>query len=266
MTPPAGPWSRPPGMLVGVSLKTYLGYEQTRRWCAEAAQLVGGCPSADPPRIEIFVLPTFPAIPMAISELAGSGVRVGAQTVSAHPGGAYTGEVSASTLAEIGCRYAAVGHAERRQLCGETDEIITMQVAAAIGHGLCPVICVGEPHQRSAAQAVSYCWDQITAALSAAAAAAFDGPVVVAYEPVWAIGADHPAPDDHIRIVCESISAQLRSQNFGALDARVIYGGAAGPGLLPRLAGSVSGLFLGRSAHEISGLAVVLAEARQCLT
>lgn len=266
MTPIAEPWAQPPGMLIGVSLKTYFGYEQTRRWCAQVARLATGGRLEEHAPIEMFVLPTFPAIPMAVAQLAGSGVRVGAQTVSGYPSGAYTGDVSATTLAEIGCHYVAVGHAERRLLCGETDEIVSAQAAAAIGHGLCPIICVGEPTRRPPAQAARYCQNQITAALSEALSAGLCGRIVVAYEPVWAIGADQPAPDDHIRTVCAAISAQLDGRDLGSLNGRVIYGGAAGPGLLRRLGGSVSGLFLGRFAHDISGLAQVLAEARQCLT
>lgn len=254
-----------PQAVVGVSLKSYFGYRQTLDWCAEVAALPAVREAQAAGQLELFVLPSFPALVPALAVLDGTGVRVGAQTVSAHPSGAHTGEVSAATLAEIGCTYALVGHAERRRDCGESDDVVAAQVAAALTAGLCPVLCVGEPEQVSAAEAALLCQSQLSAALSAAPAAGTGWHrVIVAYEPVWAIGADQPAPERHVRQVCGGLSGWLAAQS-GLGATSVIYGGAAGPGQLSPLFGPVNGLFLGRFAHQVSGLADVLDDALSCL-
>jgi triosephosphate isomerase len=152
--------------------------------------------------------------------------------------------------------YAEVGHAERRRLFGETDEVVAAKVAAALDAGIVPVLCVGEADRLSADDAAAATVAQLHADLEDSPA----GPVVVAYEPVWAIGAPQPAPAIHISTVTRALRAAL-----DALPARtgssVIYGGSAGPGLLTELGDDVDGLFLGRFAHDPEALIAVLDEA-----
>ncbi len=240
-------------MIIGVSLKMYFGYTRTLDWCQVVADRTNRRDT------ELFVLPTFVAVPAAVSVLGPAGIGVGAQDLSARDAGAFTGEVSGAVLAEVGCRYVEVGHAERRTLFGEDDPVVSAKTAAALRHGLVPVLCVGETAADDPAEAATECRRQLRAAMADSRSAGLRGRVIVAYEPRWAIGADQPAGDDHIRIVC----AGLRDEVAGLTahpDSAVIYGGSAGPGLLTRLGSAVDGLFLGRFAHDPEALDRVLAE------
>lgn len=239
-------------MLIGASLKMYFGHAQTVGWVREVAGIVAQHPAGE--AVDAFVIPQFPSIP---ASLAVSGpLSVGAQNVATAENGAYTGEVAAGVLAELGCRYVEVGHAERRRLFGETDEAVALKVRAALSNGLTPLICVGEAERVSAHEAAAQVTDQIAAALAAAHAEDLNGPIVIAYEPLWAIGAPAPAGTEHIAAVCAAVRAHLAGNR-----ARVIYGGSAGPGLLSELAGSVDGLFLGRFAHDPAAFREILNEA-----
>lgn len=233
--------------VIGVSLKAYFGHARALAWCRQAVRLAQAHAGAT----DVFVLPSFPALPAAAEIFAGTGVGLGAQNLCATDDGASTGEVTGAMLAEIGCRYAEIGHAERRTRYGETDAVVAEKVAAARRHGLMPVLCVGETEHLPTGAAIDECRRQIDAALSATDAA---GPLIVAYEPHWAIGAARPAPEQHIAQVCSAV----RTSTPGA---RVIYGGSAGPGLLSRLGDAVDGLFLGRFAHDPLAFAGVLDEA-----
>ena len=123
------------------------------------------------------------------------------------------------------------------------------KTAAALRHGLVPLLCLGEAEPASAATAVEECRRQLDSALSLVRNPTEIGAIVVAYEPHWAIGGAEPASPDHIRTVCSALRADLALRTDHP-DAGVIYGGSAGPGLLDRLGGSVDGLFLGRFAHD----------------
>ncbi|SCL28946.1 triosephosphate isomerase [Micromonospora pallida] len=254
-----------PGVCVGVSLKMYFGYQQTLDWCRRVADLARHHQAVRSGAVELFVLPSFPALAPVLADLAGTGVGTGAQNLSSAASGAFTGEVSGAFLAEMGCRYVEVGHAERRRLFGETDEVVAAKTRAALDAGLCPVICVGESTRTSPEQAAAACVEQLDRLLSLARSADNAGPgrsprIIVAYEPVWAIGAAQPAPTDHIRSVCTVLQKHLHTLPEYA-GSRVIYGGSAGPGLLTHLGGAVSGLFLGRFAHDPAALKSILDEA-----
>ena len=243
---------------LGVSLKMYFTHERTVRWCTEVAELAARHPAVTSGAARLFVLPSFVSIPAAVRCFAGTGVAVGAQDVCWADEGAFTGEVSGGQLRELGCAYVAVGHAERRRLFGETEEVVAAKVAAALRHGLEPVVCVGEPARGDPVRAARCCLDELDSALRPARAAGLTGAVTVAYEPHWAIGATGPAPAGHVRTVCAALRAHTAADP--AFDVRVVYGGTAGAGLLSRLGGDAHGLFLGRRAHDPSGLAAVLDE------
>ncbi|GAA2006275.1 triosephosphate isomerase [Nakamurella flavida] len=249
--------------VVGVSLKMYLDRARTRTWLravAEVAPEAGG--------VEMFVLPSYLAIADAAELLAGTGVAYGAQDVFWEDSGAYTGEVSAPMLADAGCSFVEVGHAERRRLFGETDEIAAAKAAAAARSGLTPIVCVGELGDGSALggpggqeqvdAAVRECVPQVRSVLAALPAGS---PVVFAYEPVWAIGAAEPAPPEHVVAVVNALRA-IAENGTPQAGLRFIYGGSAGPGTFAALDGAVDGLFLGRFAHDPANLRRVVAEVR----
>ncbi|WP_213813784.1 triose-phosphate isomerase family protein [Glaciihabitans sp. dw_435] len=241
---------------VGVSLKMYFGHAQSLDWSSRVAELARTHPSVASGAVELFVIPDFLAVAPAVGIFAGTGVLVGAQDLATDDSGAFTGEVSGAVLAEVGASVVEVGHAERRRLFGETDAIVAAKSAAALRNGLAPVLCIGEGERMPPADASAECIRQLDSAL---AGAAF-GRVIVAYEPVWAIGAPAPAPADHIRAVCAALRSHVDGLT-GRDGSVVIYGGSAGPGLLTELGGDADGLFLGRFAHDPAALGAVLDEA-----
>jgi triosephosphate isomerase len=169
--------------------------------------------------------------------------------------------VSGRDLAAFGCRYVEVGHAERRRIFGEDDAVVAGKVAAAVRNGLVPMLCVGEEDRVDADQAAEFCRGQVERALADVGPDA-ELPVselVIAYEPVWAIGAERPAGADHVRSVCRQLRDSFADGDPRQL--RVIYGGSAGPGLLTELGDAVDGLFLGRFAHDPQAFAAVVGEA-----
>ena len=244
-------------VVIGVSLKMYFGAQETLAWCRSVANIARRHPAVTTGVAEIFVLPGAPVISQTIEVFADTPVNVGGQNLFWEDRGAFTGEVSGAMLRELGCRYAEVGHAERRRLFGEDDVVVAAKTAAALRNGLIPVLCIGEPDRTSVAAASTRCIAEVEAALTVAARDHCLGPIVVAYEPQWAIGASEPAAPEYIGGVCRAIVHWLAANN--ALEgSRVIYGGSAGPGLLPRLGDSVGGLFLGRFAHDPRAFEAIL--------
>nr|WP_201468842.1 triose-phosphate isomerase family protein [Microbacterium hydrocarbonoxydans] len=241
---------------VGVSLKTYFGHERARSWFDEVASRVREHDAVSRGAVSLFITPTYLQVAPAISAFEGTGVRIGGQDVSADDAGAFTGEVTAAELAEVGARIAEIGHAERRRLYGETDAVVAAKTRAALRAGLTPLLCIGETAEADPADAALVAVAQLGSALAAADA----GAVIVAYEPVWAIGAAEPAGHDHIRVVAAALRAALDADAARA-GSVVIYGGAAGPGLLTALGDGVDGVFLGRFAHDPAALVAVLDEA-----
>ena len=249
----------PARVSVGVSLKMYFGHADARRWFERVAQLAARHPAVASGAVECFVIPTYLQVLPALEAFAGTPVVVGAQDIATDDTGAFTGEVSGAELCEVGVRLAEVGHAERRRLFGETEAVVAAKTAAALRNGLTPVLCLGEPGRVEATDAAADVLRQLHAAIDGAPA----GRIIVAYEPVWAIGAPEPAPVAHIAEVARRLRAELDTLDAldGRADSAVIYGGSAGPGLLAELGGAVDGLFLGRFAHDPEALASVLDEA-----
>ncbi|QZN86433.1 triose-phosphate isomerase family protein [Cellulomonas sp. C5510] len=235
--------------LAAVSLKTYLGQADTLAWL----EAVRGVAVTGPAGVDLLVLPVATALPDAARVLGAVGVRVGAQDCSWTPPGAYTGELPAELLAEVGAEVVEIGHAERTGVLGEDAAVTAAKAAAAVRAGLVPLVCVGEDERVSPEAAASRCAAQLDAALRDVP----EGPVLVAYEPEWAIGADEPAGPDHVRAVCRRLRTHLDAHRP---DHRLLYGGTAGPGVFTRLHPDVDGLFLGRRAHEVAALAEVIEE------
>ena len=199
--PENSPSAAGPRPVIGVSLKLYFGLARTRAWLAEVAALDATL-AALPRPVDLFVLPSFPALADARELLGATGIAFGAQNVHWADTGAFTGEVSAGMLAEAGARYVEVGHAERRRYFGETDEAVAAKTRAATRAGLIPVICAGERRAGELGTAVDETLTQVRAALAGAAPGS---EVVIAYEPVWAIGAREAAPARHVRTVAGAI-------------------------------------------------------------
>lgn len=242
--------------LVAVSLKMYLTAAETREWVRGVRTVVEESGTA---AVEVAVLPSFPVLESTAATLADSGVRWGAQDVAPGSDGAQTGEVSAAMLAELGCTYVELAHAERRALFGEDDRLVQAKLDEALGAGLAPLYCVGEEEQGSAAEAAERCVNELEPIFEATRGRS--PALVVAYEPRWAIGAEEPAPADHVRRVCAAI------RDAACDDAvRVVYGGSAGPGTFTALYPDVDGVFLGRFAHDIQKFAAVLDEVSACTT
>jgi triosephosphate isomerase len=246
--------------IVGVSLKMYFSHAQTLSWASAVADIARRHPAVAAGAVELFVAPTFPALVPVRELLAGSGIRLAAQDLSASDEGASTGEVSGAELREIGVDLVEIGHAERRSRFHETDDVVARKVHAAFRHHLEPLVCVGEAVRASRAEAVAEVTGQLDRALAVAAEAGTTGRVTVAYEPVWAIGAAEPAPHEHVVGVLEGIEQSLAARAAFA-GSRVVYGGSAGPGLLTRGRGRIGGLFLGRFAHDPAAVGAVLDEA-----
>jgi triosephosphate isomerase len=246
-------------LTIGISLKMYFGQRQTTDWCHAVAALAARHPAVARRAVELFVLPSAPLIDPVLRIFAGTPVRVGAQNLSAADRGAFTGETSGALLREMGCRYAEVGHAERRRLFGEDDLTVAAKVAACWRNELIPVLCVGEPSESAPPEALRACVAEAAEVLDRAAGGR-PGLVVMAYEPHWAIGKAEPAPVAHITHVCAGLRTWLAGREEFA-GSRVIYGGSAGPGLLTSVRGSADGLFLGRFAHDPAALEAILDEA-----
>lgn len=246
--------SRGPRQYVGVSTKMYLGYQASLDWLAGVRNEVLARPALAG-TVDVFVAPSFPVLESARRILDGSGVLLSAQNSSAE-GGALTGEVSPAILAELGVELVELGHAERRRLFGEDDDVVALKTAAVAAAGMTPLLCIGEIEQHSAAESVDFCFQQVRSALGGTLS---PEAVVLAYEPVWAIGAGKPAPPAYVNDVVGGLRKRLAEHSGGSGPA-IVYGGSAGPGLLPRLE-SVDGLFLGRFAHDPANFGAVLDEA-----
>ncbi|KAG6252175.1 hypothetical protein E4U24_000726 [Claviceps purpurea] len=249
--------SPPRRRLIGLSTKMYFSLLQSRNVMRSLLDLLPK--QIDPsalPRIDIFLMPDFVALGQMAEEVqnSGLGIWLGAQNCHWEDQGAYTGEVSPRVLRELGVRIVEVGHAERRRLFGENEDVVARKAAAVSRNGMVPLICVGERTRGEGdgdgdgdvGAAVEECRSQVESALREVRS---DAEVAIAYEPVWAIGAAHPASASHVVRVVEGIQ-QLECVREREGITRIVYGGSAGPGLWERLKGGVDGLFLGRFGHD----------------
>jgi triosephosphate isomerase len=198
---------------------------------AFARALLDALAAADAPAgVERVVLPPFPYLAELARAYAGRGLAFGAQDVSAHASGAYTGEVSAAMLADVGARYVLVGHSERRQYHAEGSALVAEKFVAAQAAGLVPVLCVGETlDEREAGQTEAVIAGQLRPVLDLAGVAAFAG-AVVAYEPVWAIGTGRTASPEQAQAVHAFIRGEVAARDATIADSLpLLYGGSVKP-------------------------------------
>jgi triosephosphate isomerase (TIM) len=180
--------------------------------------------------VQVAVAPPFTALQAVAGAIAGSNLELAAQNVHFEPQGAYTGEVSAPMLAEVGCRHGIVGHSERRQFFGETDESVRRKVGALLAAGVRPIVCVGELlAEREAGQTLAVVDRQVRGALAGLAADQI-GLLTLAYEPVWAIGTGKTATTAQAQEVHAAIRGILRELAGTVADqVRIQYGGSVKP-------------------------------------
>ncbi|MFM7847105.1 MAG: triose-phosphate isomerase [Rubrivivax sp.] len=192
------------------------------------ATLLEGLLQARPFGCDVAVCVPYPFLSETAVTLAGSEIRWGAQDCSAHDQGAYTGEVSVGMLSEFGCRYVIVGHSERRAFHAESDQLVADKARAALARGVTPIVCVGETQaQREAGQTEAVVKRQLSAVIHALGHCA--GEMVVAYEPVWAIGTGLTASPAQAQSVHALLRAQLRAAAPNAQAMKILYGGSVKP-------------------------------------
>jgi len=189
------------------------------------AGIVAGAPKSD--RVKLLICPPFPYLVAVAAQVEGSGVSLGAQTVSEHGSGAFTGEVAPAMLRDIGCEYVIVGHSERRSLYGETSFAVAAKFKAALDAGLKPILCVGETlEQRESGATESVVEVQLGAVIDKVGIAGFES-AVVAYEPVWAIGTGMTASPQQAQDVHRHIRGVMAGHDAAMAEStQILYGGS----------------------------------------
>jgi triosephosphate isomerase len=214
--------------------------------------------------VEVAVLPPFTDIRSVQTLVDGDRLRVvyGAQDLSPKDSGAYTGDISGAMLAKLGCTYVVVGHSERRDYHAETDEVVNAKVRAAIRHEIVPILCVGEPLDvRREGTHVEHTTGQLRAALADVPADAART-LVVAYEPVWAIGTGEVATPADAQEVCAALRATLGDLYPGELadGVRILYGGSVKPDNAPGIMAEadVDGALVGGASLSVEDFAAIV--------
>ena len=233
---------------------------------AEALHFARGLAAADAarhPRIQRFVIPPFTAMREVKAMLAATSVKVGAQNMHWADAGAWTGEISPLMLRDCNLDLVELGHSERREFFNETDETVGLKTEAAIRHGLTPLICIGETlAQRQEGRADEVMAAQVRGALGKLEGAQKSAPILLAYEPVWAIGVNGiPATSDY----ADARQAEIIAVAQEVLGRRIpcLYGGSVNPDNCAELVACphIDGLFIGRSAWSVEGYLDILARS-----
>jgi triosephosphate isomerase len=211
---------------------------------------------------EVILAPPFTALEAVAAAIAGTQIRLSGQNVYWEPKGAFTGEISVAMLREAGCSHVIVGHSERRQLFGETDETVNKRVHAALAGTLVPIVCVGETLAEREADATEAIIERQVATAFAGLSAAQIGGLIVAYEPVWAIGTGRTATPSQAQEVHQRIRAQLGSLASGATAGRVriLYGGSVKPDNVDALMAEadIDGALVGGASLDAAGFARIV--------
>jgi len=217
--------------------------------------------------VDIVLCPPFTALRAVADLLGSSAVSLGAQDVHWEPSGAYTGEVSTAMLRDAGCRYVIIGHSERRALFGETNQTVNLKVRAALAGGLVPIMCVGETlAEREAGRTSAVVEDHVRGGLAGLAREAVAG-LIIAYEPVWAIGTGKtatPAQAEEVhRFIRELVGADFGGQVAARL--RIQYGGSVKPGNIAELTAqpNIDGGLVGGACLDARDFATLIQNARR---
>ena len=247
-----------PSLWIGTSWKM-------NKTLSEAEAFAGALGAADgdrDPRIQRFIIPPFTATRQVKALLDETSVKVGAQNMHWADQGAWTGEISPVMLTDCGLDLVELGHSERREHFGETDQTVGLKTEAAVRHGLIPLICIGETLvEREAGRAQEVLEAQVRGALGELGTDQLAAPLLFAYEPVWAIGEGGiPATSDY----ADARQAEIIAVAKSVLGRRVpcLYGGSVNPGNCEELiqCPNIDGLFIGRSAWQVEGYLDILAK------
>jgi len=231
---------------------------------AEAAEFVDALlPRIAATQSDVVICAPFLALAAVVERRYGTAVKVAAQNMHEEESGAYTGEVSAPMLAEIDVEAVVLGHSERRQLFNETDEALARKVPAALAAGLEPILCVGESEEaRDAGETETVLERQLQADLAALEPDALPG-VVIAYEPIWAIGTGRTATPEQAQEVCAFIRDVLRARGAAADRIRILYGGSVKPANAAELLAlpDVDGALVGGASLDPEDFAAIVEAA-----
>ena len=245
-------------MMAAMSRKLVIGNWKMNGSRVGNVDLLAALKDAGPWVAEVAVCAPFPYLADVALSLQGVAIAWGAQDCSAHESGAYTGEVSAAMLAEFGCRYVIVGHSERRGYHAEGDQLVADKAKAALARGITPIVCVGETlAQREAGQTDAVVKRQLSAAIHTLAHCA--GEMVVAYEPVWAIGTGRTATPEQAQAVHALLRAQLRAATPRADAMTILYGGSVKPDNAATLfaQGDIDGGLIGGASLKASDFVAI---------
>jgi len=249
-----------PERLVGTNTKMYFDLPATTSYISSVSKIAPPSGSST----GTFIIPSYPCLAAASEALkATPQVLLGAQNCHEEDSGPHTGEVSALMLKQMGCSIVLLGHAERRSApFNETDEMVAEKAKAVARNGMIPLVCIGEKSRSNIISegvgiAIRECSSQIMQVLRAVS----DAPIIFAYEPVWAIGAQEPASADHVLNVVAGLKKLIKTMG-AEREFRMIYGGSAKPGTWATLKGGLDGLFLGRFAHNVENFKQVVQEVQ----
>jgi len=243
--------------LIAANWKMYKNPDQSRDFFRDFLPLVSGHD-----RDEITVCPPFIDLPAAVEAAKGSNVAIGGQDVYWEKEGAFTGEISTSMLLAVGCTHVIIGHSERRQYFGETNETVNRRLHACLGGGLVPIVCVGETLAERDADATAAVIDrQIETAFAGVASDRLAG-CVIAYEPVWAIGTGRTATPGQAQEVHHAIRRQLVGLGSAttADRVRILYGGSVKPDNVDALMAEpdIDGALVGGASLDAEGFARIV--------
>jgi triosephosphate isomerase len=237
--------------------KMYKTPEETRAFFETFKPLVKGAAEC-----EIVICPPYPNLPVAVAEAKGTNISIGAQNLYWGKEGAVTGEVSGHMLDAIGCTYVIVAHSERRQYFNETEEDVLRKTIAAIDAGLTPIVCVGEKlEQREAGQTENVLVDQFLGGIGGLAPDQFEK-ILIAYEPVWAIGTGKVATPEIASEAHQILRREAAAQfgNLAAHNLRILYGGSVKPDNCKQLmnAPDIDGALVGGASLDPQSFAKIV--------
>jgi len=228
---------------------------------AEAGEFVDALlPQIAATQSDVVICPPFTALTAVVERRYGTAVKVAAQNMHEEDSGAFTGEVSAPMLVELDVEAVVLGHSERRQYFGETDEALARKVPAALAAGLEPILCVGESEEaRDAEQTEAVLERQLQADLAEVVGTKL-GEVVIAYEPIWAIGTGRTATPEQAQEACAFIRDVVRERGGPADEVRILYGGSVKPGNAAELLGQpdIDGALVGGASLEADEFARIV--------
>lgn len=212
--------------------------------------------------VDIVVAPPFTALGAVSREIKGSNIELGAQDIFWEPSGAYTGEVSATMLKDVGCRYVIIGHSERRQYFGEKDESVQKKIKASLGEGLLPIVCVGEPLEaREAGKTFDVIKVQVVKGLEGFSQDEMEK-ITIAYEPIWAIGTGKTATPQQAEEVHAFIREQLTDLTNRQVSEqmRIQYGGSVNPDNISDLMGkpNIDGALVGGASLKVDSFSRIV--------